>query len=638
MERAATTRRDRRHRLANRVAALTPYAGAALLLFGLQQSRIAEAVNLLLYDLVVHRQNAAVQPGPGIAIIGISEADIAALGWPIDDRYLCQAIQRLSDDGAVAIGLDLYRDQGVGPQKDCLRQQARTNPRLVSIFNVAEATGAIPGTPAQRQAFNDLVLDVDGVVRRDLVHVSGQDAATVALPLRLAELARGGDQRLRQALERGTAPGPWLDAGAGGYTQLDAAGYQQMLPFRTPGGFPQWDLHQLIRNAVPAAQLRGRIVLIGSTAPSLKDLFLVPHSRFGSGERQTQMTGVEIHANRTAAALRRMAGTAAPMQAWPGWSGQLLLVLSLGLGVLLGESFSRLRESILSVAALELVALGGAVLLLIQGHWVNTSLPMAGLGLMAGAAWLRRGSASQQQRQQIEKLLGQTTSPAVAKQLWAQRDSLLRDGRFEGQLLPVTVVFSDTCNFTTVSEQLAPADLLAWLNRGMAVCVPAITRRGGMVNKFTGDGFLAVFGAPLSNGTETDARAAIAAALEIQQGIERLNTELAAEGAPKMGLRIGVHSGNVLAGSMGSSERLEYAVIGDSVNCASRLESLDRTRQTNICRILASSETRALLDDTDPPLCWESWGPLTVKGRAQPLDVWELRGSAQESVPATPAP
>jgi adenylate cyclase len=231
---------------------------------------------------------------------------------------------------------------------------------------------------------------------------------------------------------------------------------------------------------VPARFIQNRIVIIGSSAPSLRDLFLVPQSRFTSaGARQMQLTGMELHANLAAGLVRMADGRPHPLVALPGWSGSLLLLLGLALGGVLGESFATLRRSILTVGAVEVAALAAAVGLLLQGIWVQTSLPLAGLALMAGAAWLRRGSASQQQRQQIQRLLGQSTSPAVAQQLWEQRDELLNDGRFEGRVLPVTTVFSDTCNFTTVSESLSPADLLAWLNRGMALCVPAITQRAG---------------------------------------------------------------------------------------------------------------------------------------------------------------
>ncbi|MFM7636010.1 MAG: CHASE2 domain-containing protein [Cyanobacteriota bacterium] len=626
----------KRCRQALRLAA--PYGVAGLLLLGLRHSGIAETLNLLLYDLVTELRPAPEGATTPITLIGISEQDIRRYGWPIDDRRLCGAIRQLSQQGARAIGLDLYRDQGVGPQQDCLRQEARRNPRLVSIVNVADSIAAIPGTPTGRQAFNDLVQDPDGVMRRDLVHVAGQDQATVSLPLRLVELFRG-DTSLRPRLEAGRLGGPWLEADSGGYLGIDAAGYQTMLWFHRPGSFPSWTLNQLLSRQVPAGEIGDRIVLIGSTAPSLSDLFLVPHSRFTAQASQMLISGVELHANRASSLLAMAEGRAHPLLALPGWSGNLLLLLGLGLGVALGEGFATLRRSVVAVATLELVALAAAVGLLWQGVWVQTSLPLAGLGLMAGAAWLRRGATSQQQRQQIQRLLGQTTSPAVAQQLWEQRDQLLSDGRFEGRMLPVTALFSDIRNFTTVSENLSPADLLTWLNRGLALCVPAISQRGGMVNKFTGDGFLAVFGAPLGQGPAADAWAAIDTCLAIQRGLEQLNQVLAAEGAPAMQFRIGVHSGDVLAGSLGSSERLEYAVMGDTVNCASRLESYEKSRQSNICRVLVSSATRDLLTpEQRDPLAWEPWGSLQLKGRHQPLDVWELRGSAPAGAPASPDP
>jgi adenylate cyclase len=291
---------------------------------------------------------------------------------------------------------------------------------------------------------------------------------------------------------------------------------------------------------------------------------------------------------------------------------------------------------VLVVAVLAGGVLFGVVgLLYWQRLWLDLTQPLAGLLLMAGAAWLRRGIASQQQRQQFERLLGQTTSPAVARQLWSQRESLLSDGRFEGRQLPVTVMFSDLCGFTTVSERLSPRDLLIWINRAMGRCVPAITRRDGMVNKFTGDGFLAVFGAPVSEGSERDADAAIEAALEIQTALLELNRTLQAEDQPPMRMRIGLHSGEVLAGSMGSSERIEYAVIGDAVNCASRLESLAKERHDNVCRILVSSVTYDLLHRSD--LEWRNWGHMQVKGRDEPLEVWELRGLRQPTDENAPA-
>ena len=118
---------------------------------------------------------------------------------------------------------------------------------------------------------------------------------------------------------------------------------------------------------------------------------------------------------------------------------------------------------------------------------------------------------------------------------------------------------------------------------------PAVTRRGGMVNKFTGDGMLAVFGVPVLQDPAAEAAAALEAAREIQAGLEQLNAELSQQDAPAMRVRAGIHSGEALVGSMGSAERIEYAVIGDTVNCASRLESLDKHRHQGVMRVLVSN-------------------------------------------------
>jgi adenylate cyclase len=610
-----------------RLYQLSPWLAAAVFCVGVQVSGLAQNLNLLVYDLVITLRPKASGQALPITIIGITENDIGRLGWPIDDRYFCTAIDHLINGGALAVGFDLYRDKGVGPNQDCLRERFRTNPRLVSIFNLASDIPAIPGTPDSRQSYNDLSLDLDGVLRRDLVHVTGQEEAVVSFPLRVVEVA-SGNQNLRTELEAQSLADAWLSADAGGYHgyQDAAAGMQRMLEFREPGSFAFYSLSELLDRTVPKDAIANQIVLIGSTAASLRDLFLVPMSRFDNRAEQLTLPGVEVHALRVATLLAHQQGE--PVSGWlmPGWGNLLLTLLAAGAGFGLGESFPRLRWSVLAVG-ISLVVLGGGLLgLLVINAWIGTTMPLVALSTFAGAALLRRGSASQHHAQQVKRLLGQATSPAVAQQLWEQRDQLLRDGRFEGRQLAVTVLFSDTANFTSLSEVLGPSALMDWLNRGMAYCVPAVTRRGGMVNKFTGDGMLAVFGVPVSNDPGAEAHAAIEAALDIRKGLTELNRSLRADGLPPMRLRIGIHSGIVLAGSMGSSERLEYAVIGDTVNCASRLESLDKHRHIGVVRILVSSATRELLrPELDGQLRWLEWGTMSVKGRNEELRVSELQ-------------
>ena len=155
----------------------------------------------------------------------------------------------------------------------------------------------------------------------------------------------------------------------------------------------------------------------------------------------------------------------------------------------------------------------------------SSDLTARHVGGELAATWCPSSAAEQQ----IERLLGQTTSPAVTSQFWEQRDALLRDGQFEGKQVEATVLFTDTQDFTSISEQLSPTDLLTWLNRGMSLLVKEITNHGGIINKFTGDGVLAVFGAPISQGKAMNARRAIDAALDIADRLEQLNRELSAE-------------------------------------------------------------------------------------------------------------
>ena len=604
-----------------------PYTVAVLVLVLLRSTGLAQTFDLVIYDLITSQRPAESGKDTPITLIGIEESDIQRFGWPIDDGLFCKAFDQLNNSDVAVIGLDIYRDKGVGDQQQCLRDRFKTEPTLVSIFNVAANIGPVPGTPPERQSYNDLSIDADGILRRDLVHVTGQDEATVSFALRVMELATG-DRSLRQAMEAGTHQDAWLSANGGGYhNEVDAGlGMQRLLRFREPWSYRLYSLAQLLDGEIPTEEIKDQIVLIGSTAPSLRDLFSVPHTRFRQGEEVFQISGVEIHANRIATLLDQRSNTLTSGWIMPGWGNLLLLVVACSGGLLLGEAVPSMRKSVLAVGLVSISLAGGLSCLLWTHIWVGMAMPLTGLLSLGGAGLMRRGAMSQQHSQQIRDLLGQTTSPAVAQQLWDQRDELLSNGRFEGQQLSITALFTDTVSFTSVSEQLSPRELMNWLNRGMAVCVPPVTNRGGMINKFTGDGMLAVFGVPVAGDQSAEAIAALEAAIEMKAGLETLNDEFRREGAPEMRIRLGIHSGEALVGSMGSQERIEYAVIGDTVNCASRLESLEKHRHSGVLRVLLSSNTLALLPENfRNSLRIDHWGPFVVKGRDEPLDVNELK-------------
>jgi class 3 adenylate cyclase/type III secretory pathway lipoprotein EscJ len=283
-----------------------------------------------------------------------------------------------------------------------------------------------------------------------------------------------------------------------------------------------------------------------------------------------------------------------------------------------------LRRSQITVLAVAIGMVVATALSLASGWWFDAASPLAALAALAAAAWTRRAQEQQQQRQELQGLLQQTTSTSVAGELWRQRELLLEGGRFPGRRLELTVLFTDIEHFTQVAEQLDPEALLAWLNRGMAAMVGPVQGEGGLVNKFTGDGLLAVFGAPLDRGTQLEGLAAVQAAAMIRRALASLNAQLRAEGLPQMRVRIGIHTGPVLAGSVGTPERWEFSVVGDTVNCAARIEGLQCNEGPSpACRVLLSGTTLALVRETirGP---WKLWGTLPLSGRSTAVEVWEL--------------
>lgn len=611
-----------------------PYGISGFILGCFVISPVGESINLLTYDLVTsiqwERKTDDIDQKVKVSVIGIGEEDIARYGWPISDDYICEAINNINRLGASSIGLDLYRNISVPPSNKCLQEAIKINPQLISIRNIMEEIPAIPGTPATQQGFNDLVIDNDRVIRRDLVHVKNQSLEIRSLSIRLLEKAENKNN-LGAHIES-LPDSVWLSRNAGGYFSLPAKGYQTMLPFHHRKTFKTWKLSDVLDKKINKKEIKNNIVLIGSTAESVKDIYAIPHSYFQNSDKYLQVPGVKIHALRVLSLSDLLHQGRPSIHPMRENNEALFALLLFGLGMAIAETPKLIRKSavVIGITAASLIT-GIIFIQLTTNYWIGISLPIGALTLSGSAGLLRRGLVSQQHQQEIKRLLGQTSSKAVAEQLWEQKDELLKDGRFLGREQWVTVLFTDACNFTTISEQLSPSELMDWLNRGISICVDSVDKYGGMVNKFTGDGMLAVFGAPLSNGLNHDAQQAVRAAREIQEKIQELNMDLKGESLHPMKLRIGVHSGMVLTGSLGNNQRLEYAVIGDAVNCASRLESCEKHRHTNLVRVLISSETRDQLGEADPEFEWLSWGSLIVKGRKKELLVFELKDRELEA-------
>ncbi|MFN9645453.1 MAG: CHASE2 domain-containing protein [Cyanobacteriota bacterium] len=562
---------------------ILPAAVAVALLLLLRQSGLTERANLFAYDLAVQLRTAPSGAATPVRIIGIDERDLARYGSQVPDALLAEAVERLDRLGVRAIGLDMFCGQPVGSGGARLRQLASTNPRLVSIYFELDGKRAIPGTPRDRQANADLYIDPqDGVLRRDVLHVTeGPRARSVSLPLRLLQIARGRRE-------------PWpiprfvpnasslLGVGAGGYLPnagVSAPDYQQrMLFFHQPGSFPTWSLRALLRDPLPESmiqQLRSSIVLIGVVAPSSKDAFAVPFSPWRAGQRRFEIPGVEIHAHRLSALLRLEAGESPGLQAAPRAVNVLLLLLGVGAGFLVGEGIANLRRAFLVAALVLPLAVGAVALALAMGVWVDGALPLLAFVLVASAGWLRRGVHQQIRGVHLERLNRQARTLFNRFVSRNVADVLLEAGNpgaAELQLRQVTILMSDLRGFSLMTAEHPPAVVVRLLNNYLEVMFGVVEQFGGTIDEVLGDALLVLFGAPQPRPDH--AEAAIACAIQMQLAMERVNSGNRQQNLPELAMGIGLCTGEVMAGTIGSGLRAKYAVVGAAVNLAARIEAL----------------------------------------------------------------
>lgn len=218
-----------------------------------------------------------------------------------------------------------------------------------------------------------------------------------------------------------------------------------------------------------------------------------------------------------------------------------------------------------------------------------------------------------EEKEKVRSLLGKVVSNQIAEELL--RGDTVRLG---GEIRTVTVLFTDLRNFTTTCEKMEPEAVLHFLNRYLDHMAKIVEKHGGVIDKFIGDAIMAIFGAPVS--MPDHARRAVECGREMHLVLDQLNEALLAEGLPKIGMGVGIHTGEVVAGNMGSEHRLNYTVIGDTVNVASRLES--ETKPVGRSPLF-SQATFIAADMTEEEVI--AIGPLQVKGRQQPIPVFTLK-------------
>jgi adenylate cyclase len=539
------------------------------------------------------------EPPDDLVVVEIDDVTFQELDrrWPFPRRVHGQAVKRIAADGPRVIAYDVQFTEFTSEEDEfalllaidgadgkvvlaTTEPNERGESKILGGDAVLKEVGARPG--------NGVLLPDPGGVERRVPHTVDK---LETLAVASAEVALGRQVSRDDFDVRDETA--WIDY------------------YGPPGTIPSISFSRVVEGKTKPGTFKDKLVVIGPSAPSLQDV----HPTSTTGD-DTLMAGAEIQASALDTVRRGL-----PLQSAPRWLDALLIVL---LGMV--APVASLRLSALRAMAIALV-LGVALLVAAQlafngGTILAVVYPLGALVLAAVGALAVHYVTTAFERERVRDLFARFVPENVVDEVLARTDEGLRIG---GVQRDGTVMFTDLRGFTSFAESLPPDRVIEVLNHYLSGMSDAILNHGGTLVAYMGDGIMAVFGAPIEQNDHAD-RALRAAREMLWERLPAFNDWIRSEGLGdgfRMG--IGLNSGSVMSGNVGSERRLEYTAIGDTTNTASRIESM--TKGTPHQLFLADS-TRSRLHD--PPEELIDVGELEVRGRQAKVRLWSLPDAAPE--------
>lgn len=636
--------------------------GAALTL---SRAALFRAMEWKIYDLELRSTAQPQAASPSIVLIEIDDRSIERMAqndfgrfpWPRDTYATLLRYLERGRPKAIAFDI-LFLEDDKGPEGSSRDQEfAKATERLGNVVHAVEVNDTHPYRPplpartgfrlnhdveehqsvklplpalaaASRMLGSTfMLLDSDGPVRRAVPFVRQGDAYYPSLGLATSMVALGlepADVRLSgTVLELGPRRIPLYESEV---EYLEKTRVRHMLvrykgpayrderrTERTYRSFNFWDLvlseAQLAEGSKPQvdpALFRDKIVIVGTTAAGLHDLFQTPFGEKG------KMPGMQIHASVVDSILSGTFLRPAPS----AWS-LALLVGSAGLLGLLGV-YLGFWPSLAATCVLGLGVALGARAALGAGVWVPVVPAATALVFAQFSSVAYKYFVEDKARRQVKALFSRYVAPAVVKEL-VEDPSRARLG---GQRRLMTVLFSDIRSFTTLSEAGQPEEVIRQLNEYFTRMVGLLFAHHGTLDKFVGDMIMGLFNAPVADPEHADH--AVEMGLAMLSELDSLNEGWRREGRPSFDIGIGINTGDMIVGNVGSEQTLSYTVIGDNVNLGSRLESLNKQYQSHII-ISESTRQRLKKDYFMRPL-----GRVKVKGKTQEVEIFEVCRTQEE--------
>ena len=579
-----------------------------------------------------------------VTIAAIDEQSLARVGrWPWSRSVHAELTRRLDEAGAKVIAFDVFFTEHESPKADAQFARALASTKKAVLSNVfllderearyrgeagleaglkaiaPQAIGEAKGRKPRddRRTFGvlasipelqasgaysghiNVLPDVDGVVRRVPLVMQHGDRYFPSSDLQVAR-AFDPDRALSLAIE----PYGIVGVNVGGrLIPTDLEG-DLLVRYRGPAArtFDTVSVADILDRKADPALLRDRVVLIGGTAAALGDIRATPYGH--------AVQGVEVRAN----TIENLLDGRVIQR--PEYMALVDVTMMLVVGLLLVWLLPRFGVS--GGGLLAAAMLAGYVALAVyffrsEGLWLNLIYPVLLVVLLFAAATLVSYFFTFSEKRYLKLAFQHYVPPAVVEDLVADAGAL----RLGGEKRELTVLFSDIRGFTTLSEGMQPEELVKLMNEYFTVMTERVFAEKGSLDKYIGDAIMAVYGAPVA---ETEhPKQACRSALAMLRALDELHRKWQPKGLPKIGIGVGINTGPMIVGNMGSATRFNYTVVGDAVNLASRIESLNKTYGTSI---LISENTYQRVAGEFANL--REVDRVQVRGREQPVRLYEL--------------
>ena len=376
-------------------------------------------------------------------------------------------------------------------------------------------------------------------------------------------------------------------------------------PART---FPHYSVSDILNGRISAEKLNGKMVIVGATATGIYDLRVTP---FGA-----VYPGVEIHATVIDNILHQH------FLIHSGWTKFLDVCLIIVAGLIMGFAVPRVKAVAgiaLSSALIGAFIVANTALFVRYNVWMNLVYPALTMMTIYLGITVYRYVTEEREKKKVRGAFQYYLTASVVNEILKDPSKL----KLGGDKKNLSVMFSDIRGFTSISEKLTPEELVQLLNEYLTAMTDIVFKYDGLLDKYIGDAIMAVFGAPLDQPDH--ASRACRTAIEMMTELQRLRKKWAAEGRPDVNIGVGINTGDMVVGNMGSQMRFDYTVMGDSVNLASRLEGTNKEYGTNI---IISEFTHEQIKDEF--FCREL-DAVQVKGKKLPVRIFELFGDRKDA-------